>query len=740
MSNKTTSLLRLSLATGLLLVSTLIRAEAAPPALPSADVSVAITDVTLAAPNTPVPASVKVDLNWLSGSVSRVQVFVALYLSADPVFNIREDVQIGSNGTILIVKNQPRTLTVRTALPRRAKIPGYYLIARVVSSTKIADPDQSNNFATSTLLLDKAGAFVLTVLHNNDGESNLIDAGIGLENYGGVARFATVVANAKTAAEANTNGYVFVSSGDNFLAGPEFDATLSSLKTASPVYYDALALDYLDYDAIVLGNHDFDFGPDILAGMIGHFSMHSTPYLCANLDFTGEPALQALVTSGRIGGRVKIDVDGQMIGVVSAIYPKLATITSPRNAVVIDANNDGLLDLEDVRIVLQQEIDALTAEGVNKIIVASHLQSIAEELRLIPMIEDVDIVISGGGDELLANQPFTPLPGEMIAGPYPMLARSADGVIVPVVTTAGEYRYLGRLLATFDNTGRLISYAGNPIQVSGTGPQAVTPDPWLQTNVVTPVKAFVDNLALNRIGSTEVPLDGRRDGTGVIGVRNRETNLGNLIADSYIWQGAQLAAAAGLPVPQIALTNGGGIRNNSLIPVGPLTTADAGSILAFTNKLVIVPDVSPQLLKELLENAVSGRPFENGKFGQIGGFFFTYDVSKQAQQTTGSGASIVITVPGQRVQDVTLADGTVIVQDGQIVPGAPSVCLATIDFLATGGDSYPFNGVPFTALDVLYKDAFINYIKAPEANGGLGGVIRAVDYPLAGEGRSVQLP
>ncbi len=133
------------------------------------------------------------------------------------------------------------------------------------------------------------------MLHNNDGESQLISAP-GEPDFGGVARFATVVANEKAAAEscnAGGNkkcGLVLVSSGDNFLAGPEFNASLNN-----GVWYDAMALDMLGYDAISLGNHDFDFGPNTLAASISEgFSDPGTPpYLAANLDFSAEPALQA---------------------------------------------------------------------------------------------------------------------------------------------------------------------------------------------------------------------------------------------------------------------------------------------------------------------------------------------------------------------------------------------------------------------------------------------------------------
>ncbi len=80
-----------------------------------------------------------------------------------------------------------------------------------------------------------------------------------------------------------------------------------------------------------------------------------------------------------------------------------------------------------------------------------------------------------------------------------------------------------------------------------------------------------------------------------------------------------------------------------------------------------------------------------------------------------------------------LDDGTVIVSDGQVVAGDP-VALATIDFLAGGGDCYPLADIAFTKLGVSYQQALANYISTD-----LGGRITAADYPVGGGGRIVAL-
>ena len=96
--------------------------------------------------------------------------------------------------------------------------------------------------------------FYLTILHNNDGESQVINAGSGLEDFGGAARFKTVVDNLKWEAIHSPwtqggakRGVVMISSGDNFLAGPEFNA---GLEKGVP-FYDTIAMELIGYDASI---------------------------------------------------------------------------------------------------------------------------------------------------------------------------------------------------------------------------------------------------------------------------------------------------------------------------------------------------------------------------------------------------------------------------------------------------------------------------------------------------------
>jgi 5'-nucleotidase len=575
-------------------------------------------------------------------------------------------------------------------------------------TTPAADPAVQGDAASQA-------SYWLTLLHNNDGESELLESSQGSPEFGGVARFATLVDDLREQAAAAGHAAVLVSSGDNYLAGPEFNA---SLVRGIP-HFDAVALDLIGYDALAIGNHEFDFGPDVLADFIQSFDRRGQErFLSANLDLSGEPRLSALERRQRIGSSRVVNKGGRRIGIVGATTTDLPFISSPRNVI---ANA--------VAPAVQLEVDRLTRQGVEIIVLISHLQSINADLELIPMLRNVDIAVAGGGDDLLANSDDVLIPGDEAVGPYPRNVTDAAGTTVPVITTSGSYNYVGRLIAGFDREGNLIAVddRSGPVRVAGgANPDAVAPDPEVQAEVVDPVQASVDALAANIIATSGVPLDGRRTQ-----IRTVETNEGNLVADALLWQANQLAGDFGVTPAQVALQNGGGIRNDAIIPPGPFSELRTFDILPFLNFVAIANDIPRAQFKEILENAVSRVSFVDGRFAQIAGFRFTWDPAGTAQVLDAAAA---VVTPGTRVRHVQLDDGTVIVQDGAVVPGA-GIQVATIDFSARGGDQYPFRGAPFTSLGVTYQQALRNYIVT-----GLAANITAAQYPEGGEGRITLVP
>jgi len=540
-------------------------------------------------------------------------------------------------------------------------------------------------------------AFTLAIFHNNDGESDLLQDSItvyGNETIGGsISQFKATLDSMRS--QATERGYesIMLSSGDNFLAGLEYNAS-----QANGVYYDALALDALDYDAICLGNHDFDFGTTILAELIQSFTDNPAPYLSSNLSFENVPELLILENSGRIAASTIVDKGGEQIGIIGLTTPLLPIISSPGNTIVSDAIVESV----------QTQVDKLTNKGVNKIILISHLQNYNEDIALASQVYGIDIIIAGGGDELLANDQTLGLPyNTPITDIYPVIAEDAEGNNVYIVTTPGNYRFLGNLLVDFDEEGEVVKvYQSDPVLVYGNNRNQA-----LVTTIEDPIKTYIGDLSVNVIATVEDTLDYLREH-----LRGAETNGGNLFADAILWQAQKNATSFGVKVPQVALQNSGGLRIESLIEQGDFTEDLTYEIAAFTNIVSVVEDIEPAKFLELIEHGFAQAPTLDGRFPQISGFVVEYFIG----EPEGS--------PG--VKSIVLNDGTVLVENGIIAKNAPSITMATIDFTANGGDGYPFDPYTCTTLGTTYQQAFRNFLVDAD---GLNGVIPAKVYPYNAE-------
>jgi len=542
-------------------------------------------------------------------------------------------------------------------------------------------------------------AFTVRIMHNNDGESMLVADTIGGIKVGGAPEFKSVVDSLR--AEGTPN--LMLSSGDNFLAGVPFTASLS--RAEGLPYYDAIVIDSIGYDAIAIGNHDFDFGPDVLGKFIRDINVTMPPYLSANLDFTAEDTLQSLVDNGRIRNRTIIDVQGEQVGVFSLITPDLRNISSPRMVQIMD----------DLQTIAQAQIDALEAEGVNKIILISHLQGIDAELDLISNLSGLDVVIAGGGDELLTNDPSIAIDDQEVFGEYPLKEVDADGDTVFVVTTPGNYRYVGNLTISFDENGDVMMVDPGSDLVPVFDRVA---NPALQTGVVDSILAFSEEIRNNIIATTEPALDGTRGG-----VRTRETNQGNLVTDGYVFLVERDRADYNLEdgVPVIGVQNGGGMRDDEIIPAGSdVSEAKTFDILPFPNNLVIIDyQFNPTEIDSILENAVSAVEGVSGRFLQVSGIEFVWDPTRPA---------------GERIVSAHLSDGTAIVENYEVVTDGPSVYIATNNFTAGGGDGFDeFEGKDLIFTPFSYQQSLFTYITE-----GLNGLITAEQYPEGGEGRIVR--
>ena len=602
--------------------------------------------------------------------------------------------------------------------------------------------------------------FTLQLLHASDLEG-------GVEAIDNAPNFAALVDGLEEEYEAT----VRISAGDNYIPGPFFNAaadgslrpvlqnvyqelldepSLTNLREASG-RVDISIMNVIGFDASAVGNHEFDAGPDAVADIIGTDIRGETlgdvrwlgarfPYLSANLDFSAEGSLADLFTNellsssafisspddlAEAGNAPKlapatfIEVAGERIGVVGATTQVLASITSEGDVTVVGPNTNDMPALAEI---LQPQIDRLRNEGINKIIVVSHLQQIALEQQLVGLLRGVDIVIAGGSDVLLAQDDDVLFPGEMSVDPYPLITQNADGETAAIVGTPGEYTYVGRLVAEFDAQGLLLaSSLSNP----DNGAYAALPevvnqvwgeeDPFVEGSkgelvrrLTEAVSAVVTEQDGNVFGRTAVYLEGRREP-----VRTEETNLGNLTADANLFAARQVDADV-----QVSIKNGGGIRAaiGQIIDLGggearfappqanPVTGKEEGEVsqldivnsLRFNNGLTLLT-LSVADLKAVLEHGVSATTpgATPGQFPQVGGLRFAFDTTAEA---------------GSRVQFIALIndDGTdqdTLVVDGEIVGEADRMIrTVTLNFLADGGDNYPFPDLADERVDLAGED------------------------------------
>jgi 2',3'-cyclic-nucleotide 2'-phosphodiesterase (5'-nucleotidase family) len=520
-----------------------------------------------------------------------------------------------------------------------------------------------------------------------------------------------------------------VSSGDNYIPGPRFNAANdSSLNAALGVAEvgraDIAFLNAMGVQASAIGNHELDLGTRQFADMIrssGAWSGARFPYLAYNVDFAADSDVASLKLanggkaseqSGKLTGWTVVDVGGQKIGVIGASSPVFANITSPGKLQFMPALTSSEVDVTGLASVIQKGVDEMTAAGINKVVLLAHMQTLAIEKALAQRLKNVDIIVAGGSNTLLSDANDVLRTGDKSAGDYPYETKDAAGQPTVVVNVDADYKYLGRFMAPFDDKGVLMPQRFDS-KLSGAWVTSETDDSaggvtvsGLVTQVRDAIKAVLKTKDGNVFGKTGEFLEGRR-----AAVRNEETNFGNLTADANLWYAQRLD-----PTVQISLKNGGGIRSeigevlalpgatSAAVLTAPKANAEAkrqaGEVsqlavetaLKFNNKLWAF-NVTATQLKSLLEHGVAVLGSQ-GRFPQVGGMSFSYDPSRTAQALD---ANFVVTTAGERIRSLKVGSD-VVVQNGVLVGNAQRTFrMVTLDFLAKGttdaaggGDSYPF--------------------------------------------------
>lgn len=464
-----------------------------------------------------------------------------------------------------------------------------------------------------------AADYQLTILHTNDFHSRFepvskYDSGCREGDnaegkcFGGTARLVTAIADAR----ARSNNSILVDGGDQFQGSLFY--TYYKGKVAAEM------MNKLGYDGMTVGNHEFDDGPEVLRGFMDAVNF---PIVMSNADYSGEELL-----AGKLMKSVVIERGGEKIGLIGLTPQDTDELASPGPNVTFS----------DPVAAVQGEVDRLTADGVKIIIVLSHSGYIVDQ-RVAAETTGVDVIVGGHSNSYLSNT------SDRAVGPYPTMV--GDTAIVQAYAYG---KFLGELNVTFDDAGNVTSATGEPISMDG----SVAEDASTVTRIAE-LAVPLDEIRTKVVASSAALIQGDRSVCRVM-----ECAMGNLVADAMLARVAEQGVT-------IAIANSGGLRAS--IEAGEVTMGQVLTVLPFQNTLSTFR-IDGASLVAALENGVSQVEEVKGRFPQVAGIKFTWDMSVAPNEG--------------RVSDVMVA------KDGGFAPidTNATYMVVTNNYVRNGGDGY----------------------------------------------------
>ncbi|EPX76703.1 bifunctional metallophosphatase/5'-nucleotidase [Salipiger mucosus] len=461
--------------------------------------------------------------------------------------------------------------------------------------------------------------YALTILHTNDFHARFepiskYDSTCGAEAnaegecFGGSARLVTAIDEAKS----RSDNWLLVDGGDQFQG------------TLFYTYYKgklaAEMMNKMGYDAMTVGNHEFDDGPEVLKGFTEAVEF---PVLMSNADLSGEPLISDSIMKSTV-----IEKNGEKIGLIGLTPQNTDELSSPGPNVVFTDPVDAV----------QGEVDKLTGEGVNKIVVLSH-SGYGVDQRVAENTTGVDVIVGGHTNTLLGDM-------DDAEGPYPTMVGETA-----IVSAYAYGKFLGELNVTFDDEGTVIEASGAPIIMDA----GVTEDEDTVSRISEAAQPL-DEIRNEVVAEAAAPIEGDR---GVC--RHEECAMGNLVAEAML----DRVRDQGI---QVALANSGGLRAS--IDEGEITMGEVLTVLPFQNTLSTF-EVTGETLKAALENGMGqfDDPEDDGRFPQVAGLKFV--ISPDAPT-------------GERVSEIMVE------MDGAWQPLDPEATYGMVsnNFVRNGGDGY----------------------------------------------------
>jgi 5'-nucleotidase len=483
-------------------------------------------------------------------------------------------------------------------------------------------------FSASVLALTAGTAladFELNVLHINDLHSRIeaiskSDSTCSAEDaaknecFGGIARVKAAIDARR--GELSGKNVLTLDAGDQF-QGSLFYTTYKSAPIAD-------FMNGIGFDAMAIGNHEFDDGPEELAKFIDALKF---PMISGN-------TLAGLNTpvADKFKPYIVKEFGEEKVAVVSVLATDTDETSSPGESILF-ADEIGYL---------KEAVKEIEGQGIDKIVLLSHVGYVKDQ-EIAAAVDGIDVIVGGHSHTLLSNT------DEKAAGPYPTMVKNPAGKDVPIVQAYAYSKYLGDLTVVFDDAGVVKTATGEPKLLDA----SVIPDEGFVAKVAE-LAGPIEELKQKEIGATAEAVDGSREVC-----RATECTMGNLVADAMV----DRLSDQGIT---IAIQNGGGLRAS--IDAGTVTMGEVLTVLPFQNTLASFQLKGSDIVAAL-ENGVSQVEEGAGRFPQVSGLKFTADLNKPA---------------GSRISAVQVKEGDAFVAiDPNKVYG-----VATNNYMRSGGDGY----------------------------------------------------
>lgn len=460
----------------------------------------------------------------------------------------------------------------------------------------------------------------VVILHTND--THAFAAGLDARGracvedaacFGGYARLAAAIARERA-------------SGEHVIALDAGDAWQGTLFFRAEGWrMPAEIWNSIGWDAVTLGNHEFDLG---CSEARAYLDALAVPVLAANLEPSACPASasphrQEMLI--RDAGGIRIGIFGLMndeVRTISGACPD--TAFRPREAAAREAAAH------------------LRAQGAQIVIALTHL-GYPEDQALAAAVDGIDIIAGGHSHDLLGSSPKA-------AGPYPTWVTTPSGGRTAVVTAKRSAEYLGRLELTLTREGRIIDARGGAIRLTPDFPRDAAVEKRVEAWAKDVRAIASEPIAVNRIDYPD-GLDPCREG---------DCLSGRLTAEAFLDWGRRWGA-------QAALINGGAIRES--LPEGNVTHGDILAMHPFGGSAAMRDMTGAELLAALEHGASANPDFIGPELLQTAGLIYRADPQAPAGRRV-TGAALV-------------AHG----REEPIDP-ARTYRIVTNDYLARGGDGF----------------------------------------------------